>query len=70
MQLLGIAVSHNSMFPMTGGFANSGPYGGFLAVCIAVVFAAAWKWRDSGNLYDRILFWLSSVSGKPPTKHV
>ena len=63
MQLLGIAVSHNSMCPMTGGFANSGPYGGFLAVCIAVVFAAAWKWRDSGNLYDRILFWLSSVSG-------
>lgn len=63
MQLLGIAVSHNSMCPMTGGFANSGPYGGFLAVCIAVVFAAAWRWRDSGNLYDRILFWLSSVSG-------
>ena len=63
MQLLGIAVSHNSMCPMTGGFANSGPYGGFLAVCIAVVFAAAWKWRDSVNLYDRILFWLSSVSG-------
>lgn len=48
---------------MTGGFANSGPYGGFLAVCIAVVFAAAWRWRDSVNLYDRILFWLSSVSG-------
>ena len=48
---------------MTGDFANSGPYGGFLAVCIAVVFAAAWRWRDSGNLYDRILFWLSSVSG-------
>ena len=63
MQLLGIAASHNSMCPMTGGFANSGPYGGFLAVCIAVVFAAAWKWRDSVNLYDRILFWLSSVSG-------
>ena len=63
MQLLGIIVSHNSMCPMTGGFANSGPYGGFLAVCIAVVFAAAWKWRDSVNLYDRILFWLSSVSG-------
>ena len=48
---------------MTGGFANSGPYGGFLAVCIAVVFVAAWRWRDSVNLYDRILFWLSSVSG-------
>lgn len=63
MQLFGIAVSHNSMCPMTGGFANSGPYGGFLAVCIAVVFAAAWRWRDSVNLYDRILFWLSSVSG-------
>lgn len=63
MQLLGIAVSHNSMCPMTGDFANSGPYGGFLAVCIAVVFAAAWRWRDSVNLYDRILFWLSSVSG-------
>lgn len=63
MQLLGIIVSHNSMCPMTGDFANSGPYGGFLAVCIAVVFAAAWKWRDSVNLYDRILFWLSSVSG-------
>lgn len=63
MQLLWIAVSHNSMCPMTGDFANSGPYGGFLAVCIAVVFAAAWRWRDSVNLYDRILFWLSSVSG-------
>ncbi len=63
IQLLGITVSHNSMCPMTGDFANSGPYGGFLAVCIAVVFAAAWKWRDSVNLYDRILFWLSSVSG-------
>lgn len=46
MQLLGIAVSHNSMCPMTGDFANSGPYGGFLAVCIAVVFAAAWKCPD------------------------
>lgn len=63
MQLRGIIVSHNSMCPMTGDFANSGPYGGFLAVCIAVVFAAAWRWRDSVNLYDRILFWLSSVSG-------
>jgi len=63
MQLHGIAISHNSMCPMTGDFANSGPYGGFLAVCIAVVFAAAWRWRDSGSLYDRILFWLSSVSG-------
>lgn len=63
MQLLGLAISRNTMCPMTGSFANSGPYGGFLAVCIAVVFAAAWKWRDSGNLYDRILFWLSSVSG-------
>ena len=28
-----------------------------------MVFAAAWRWRDSVNLYDRILFWLSSVSG-------
>ena len=63
MQLLGLAISRNTMCPMTGSFANSGPYGGFLAVCIAVVFAAAWKWRDSRNLYDRILFWLSSVSG-------
>lgn len=63
MQLLGLAISRNTMCPMTGSFANSGPYGGFLAVCIAVVFAAAWRWRDSVNLYDRILFWLSSVSG-------
>ena len=63
MQLLGVAVSQNNMCPMTGDFANSGPYGGFLAVCIAVVFAVAWKWRDSRNLYDRIFFWLSTVSG-------
>ena len=63
MQLFGIAVSQNNMCPMTGSFANSGPYGGFLAVCIAVVLAAAWKWRDSVGLYDRILFWLSTVSG-------
>ena len=63
MQLLGLAISRNTMCPMTGSFTNSGPYGGFLAVCIAVVFAAAWKWRDSGNQHDRILFWLSTVSG-------
>ena len=62
MQLLGLAISRNTMCPMTGSFTNSGPYGGFLAVCIAVVFAAAWKWRDSGNQHDRILFWLSTVS--------
>ncbi len=63
MQLLGLAISRNTMCPMTGSFANSGPYGGFLAVCIAVAFAAAWKRRDSGNLYDNTLFWLSAVSG-------
>ncbi len=63
MQLLGLAISRNTMCPMTGSFANSGPYGGFLAVCIAVVLAAAWKWRDSRNVYDRALFWLSVVSG-------
>lgn len=63
MQLLGIAVSCNSMYPMTGSFANPGPYGGFLAVCMAVVFAASWKWRDLETPYDRVLFWLSTVSG-------
>ncbi len=63
MQLLGLAISRNTMCPMTGSFANSGPYGGFLAVCISVVLASAWKWRDFGNLYDRILLWLSIISG-------
>ena len=63
MQLLGLAISRNTMCPMTGSFANSGPYGGFIAVCIAVTFAAAWKRRDSGDLYDKTLFWLSAVSG-------
>lgn len=63
MQLLGLAISRNTMCPMTGSFANSGPYGGFLTVCIAVVLAGAWKWRDSVNLYDKILYWLSIISG-------
>ncbi len=63
MQLFGFAVSNNNMCPMTGNFANSGPYGGFLSVCIAVSFATAWKLRNPSNLYDKILFWLSTISG-------
>lgn len=51
------------MCPMTGSFANSGPYGGFLSTCIAVMLAAVWKLRKSQNLYDKILLWLSVVSG-------
>ncbi len=62
MQLFGLAVSHNNMCPMTGSFANSGPYGGFLSVCIAVTFAMAWELRDSKNLCDRIIFGISVVS--------
>ena len=63
MQLFGFAVSNNNMCPMTGGFANSGPYGGFLSTCIAVMLAAVWRLRKPENLYDKILLWLSVVSG-------
>lgn len=63
MQLFGFAVSNNNMCPMTGSFANSGPYGGFLSTCIAVMLAAVWRLRKPENLYDKILLWLSVVSG-------
>ncbi len=63
MQLFGFAVSNNNMCPMTGSFANSGPYGGFLSTCIAVMLATGWKLRKSQNLDDKILLWLSAISG-------
>lgn len=52
-QLFGMAASHNVLFQMTGHFGNPGPYGGFIAVCSAIVWAAAWRWKDSARLYGK-----------------
>ena len=41
LQLLGERTSNHYLFACTGSFLNPGPYGGFLAVCIAVLGAYA-----------------------------
>ncbi len=38
-QLLGLIRSNHSLFLSTGTFPNPGPYGGFLAICICVLYA-------------------------------
>ena len=63
MQLFGFAVSMRGMFQMTGTFSNPGPYGGFISACTAVSFAAAWRWRDSKILLDRMCCLLAVISG-------
>lgn len=42
-QLLGINKSQNYLFALTGSFDNPGPYGGFLAICICILGAYAYK---------------------------
>ena len=44
LQWGGILANRNALFPVTGTFANPGPYGGFLAVAALCAFHA-WRWQ-------------------------
>ena len=66
MQLSGIFSPSSPLFALTGGFDNPGPYGGFVAIGIAV--AAAWlvkrrsmKWNDY-SLIEKLITGLSLIT--------
>ena len=65
-QLLGISSSNNPLYAITGSFNNPGPYGGFVAIGIAVV--TAWlvkrhpiKWKDY-SLIEKLITGLSLIT--------
>lgn len=60
LQLTGLSDSNNCFFGCTGSFKNPGPYGGFLAVCIAVT--GFYALRDCSKRI-RIITGLSALSG-------
>lgn len=61
-QVMGLASSRNSFFLLTGTFTNPGPYGGCLAILIAVLAAYALKHRKTTGLLNRTLMCISLVS--------
>lgn len=60
-QVLGLSPARNSMFVLTGTFSNPGPYGGCIAILLAML--GSYVLIDKGiSRLDRILRWTSVVS--------
>ena len=62
MQVFGLRASGHAGFVLTGTFSNPGPYGGFIAVLLAVLASYAYMNRKSENRFVRVVVLLSSVS--------
>ena len=55
-QILGLGISGNARFAMTGNFLNPGPLGGFLAISMGVTFSYIFKFRKRcRGLYRKIM---------------
>lgn len=63
LQLAGLSASNHGVYTMTGSFPNPGPYGGFVAVCTAIVLTAAYNWRNAVMVVDKWLFRLACAAG-------
>ncbi len=55
---------NSTLYPITGSFSNSGPYGGFMAICICLIFPACFKnsYEQHENIIQKLLFWFLYVS--------
>jgi len=63
VQVLGRGLSHNTLFVMTGNFINPGPFGGFLAISMAVTGSYIIKYRKRyKGLYRSVLMTASCLS--------
>lgn len=62
LQIIGIRTSGHSGFAMTGSFANPGPYGGLIAILLAILGAYVLQNRNAQKWYDKALVLLSSIS--------
>ena len=61
-QVLGLCESRNASFAMTGSFANPGPYGGLIAILLAILGAWVIQNYNAQKWYDKALVILSSIS--------
>lgn len=62
LQVLGRCVSGHAGFVMTGTFANPGPYGGFVAISLAILGTYVIQNRNAQKWYDKALVILSAIS--------
>lgn len=62
LQVIGLKDSGNVNHVITGSFANPGPYGGLIAVLLAVLLAFVWQKRDTGKRYEKVLAHLAMIS--------
>ena len=61
-QILSYTHSLFTRFTLTGSFANPGPYGGLLAILLAILGAYVLQNRNAQKWYDKVLVILSSIS--------
>ena len=62
LQVLGLRVSGHAGFVITGTFANPGPYGGLIAILLAILGAYVMQNRYGQKWYDKALVILSAIS--------
>ena len=62
MQVFGLCVSGHAGFALTGTFSNPGPYGGCIAVLLAVLAAYVYMKCKSENRWVRVMVLLSGLS--------
>lgn len=62
LQILGICISGHASFAMTGSFANPGPYGGLIAILLAILGTYVIQNRNAQKWYDKAIVVLSSIS--------
>ena len=62
LQYLGICASGHSSFAMTGSFANRGPYGGLIAILLAILGTYVIQNHNAQKWYDKVLVILSYIS--------
>lgn len=62
LQVLGICTSVQAFFILTGSFDNPGPYGGLVAILLAILGVYVVQNRNAQKWYDKVLVILSSIS--------
>ena len=62
LQFIGILTSGHLGFAMTGSFANPGPYGGLIAILLAILGTYIIKNHNAQKWHDKALVILSSIS--------
>ena len=62
LQLLGVRVSGHAGFIMTGSFGNPGPYGGLIAILLAILGVYVLQNQNAQKWYDKTLMILSCIS--------